>query len=603
MKKQYLICVIFLNLCNLCLSQTPQFFKYQAIASDKDGKVLTNKRISLRVNIIEGSASGVVVYSETHSETTNQLGMAYIPLGSGKVVKGDFSNIDWSSNSFYIQIEMDEKGGKAYQMMGTPRLFSVPYSMYTPKACNIDDADADSTNELQRLSFFNDTLFLSKSNFVVFADNVFNDADADTANELQELSLKKTRLSISKGNSVKLPFNFNDTSAVNELQKLTFKKKKNTLSISKGNKVKLPFNFNDTSAVNELQKLTFKKKKNTLSISKGNAVKLPFNFNDTSTVNELQKLSFKKKKNTLSISKGNAVKLPFNYNDTSAANELQKLSIKKNTLSISKGNAVKLPINNNDTSATNELQTLSLSGDTVFISGGNYIIIPNLSKIAAPNYGFRCGDRWLDPRDGKTYATVKIGTQCWMAENLNIGKMIAAGSRMPTNNKAIEKWCHGGADGKGNSVLKNCNIYGGLYSWKEMMDYSTSEGVQGICPADWHVPTDAEFKKMEMALNPPLTKLEADASGWRGKDQGDQLKKPTECSGKNCGTSGFDGLLTGTRNTAGLFYKKGKETYLWTSTLHDEANAIYRYLDVKKKKIFRSNYSKANGFCVRCVKD
>ncbi|MCH8317289.1 MAG: hypothetical protein IIA88_02130, partial [Bacteroidetes bacterium] len=311
MKTLFIICVIFLNLSNLCLSQTPQFFKYQAIASDKDGKVLTNKRISLRVNIIEGSASGVVVYSETHSETTNRLGMVYIPLGSGKIVKGDFTSIDWSSNSFYIQIEMDEKGGKAYQMMGTPRLFSVPYSMYSPKACNVDDADADSTNELQRLSFSNDTLFLSKSNFVAFTDNVFNDADADTTNELQELSLKKNRLSISKGNSVKLPFNFNDTSAVNELQKLTFKKKKNTLTISKGNSVKLPFNFNDTSAVNELQKLSFKKKKNTLSISKGNAIKLPFNFNDTSAVNELQKLSFKTKKNTLSISKGNAIKLPF----------------------------------------------------------------------------------------------------------------------------------------------------------------------------------------------------------------------------------------------------------------------------------------------------
>jgi len=90
---------------------------------------------------------------------------------------------------------------------------------------------------------------------------------------------------------------------------------------------------------------------------------------------------------------------------------------------------------------------------------------------------------FTDARDGKTYNTVLIGTQCWMRENLNIGTRID-GSQNQTDNGTIEKYCY-------DDLESNCDIYGGLYQWDEAMQYVTTQGVQGICPAGWHLPTDA----------------------------------------------------------------------------------------------------------------
>ena len=87
-------------------------------------------------------------------------------------------------------------------------------------------------------------------------------------------------------------------------------------------------------------------------------------------------------------------------------------------------------------------------------------------KSASP---VSCGQPFTDTRDGKSYKTVQIGTQCWMAQNLNIGTKIL-GNADQTNNNIIDKYCYGDDDA-------NCNIYGGLYQWNEAMQYLTTEGV------------------------------------------------------------------------------------------------------------------------------
>jgi len=84
---------------------------------------------------------------------------------------------------------------------------------------------------------------------------------------------------------------------------------------------------------------------------------------------------------------------------------------------------------------------------------------------------------------------VMIGEQCWMAENLNIGEMID-GSQSMTENGIIEKYCY-------DNDPENCETYGGLYQWDEMMEYVTDTAVQGICPAGWHLHTDHEWKVLE----------------------------------------------------------------------------------------------------------
>ena len=211
-----------------------------------------------------------------------------------------------------------------------------------------------------------------------------------------------------------------------------------------------------------------------------------------------------------------------------------------------------------------------------------------------PSYGWFCGETLVDPRGNKEYATVQIGTKCWMKENINIGTMISGGTNQGTNCDSINKYCY-----DNNADL--CTSDGALYQWGQAMCGSTTPGAQGICPDGWHIPTDDEFKTLEMCLG--MTQGQADTTGWRGTTQGDQMKKAGLCQGRTpCGTSGFDGLLARSRNTDGSFYPLGTCAYIWSS-LESGSNAWRRNLNLGNATVSRSAYDKLYGFSVRCLKD
>lgn len=129
MKK--IITTIFLTLFAISvIAQVPEAFKYQAIARDLSGNIIANQNISLRINILQGSSTGTSVYCETHSVTSNGMGLMNLEIGNGAVVSGNFSGITWDTNSFYIKIEMDASGGTTYQPMGVSQLLSVPYALF-----------------------------------------------------------------------------------------------------------------------------------------------------------------------------------------------------------------------------------------------------------------------------------------------------------------------------------------------------------------------------------------------------------------------------------------------------------------------------------------
>ncbi len=121
---------------------------------------------------------------------------------------------------------------------------------------------------------------------------------------------------------------------------------------------------------------------------------------------------------------------------------------------------------------------------------------------------FICGSSQIADISGNIYNTIKIGGQCWMAENLNIGTRID-GSNDQSDNSTLEKYCY-------NDSEDSCNLYGALYQWDEIMQYSASSS-QGICPDGWHVPTDAEWCILEKEVD--LTS-DCSSTGWRGTDSG-----------------------------------------------------------------------------------
>lgn len=112
------------------MAQAPQAFKYQAVARDNSGNALTNQSVSFRISLLQGSSSGTVVYSESHTLTTNDYGLANLNVGAGTVISGTFSSISWGSNNYFIKVEMDPSGGNSFTLMGTTQLLSVPYALY-----------------------------------------------------------------------------------------------------------------------------------------------------------------------------------------------------------------------------------------------------------------------------------------------------------------------------------------------------------------------------------------------------------------------------------------------------------------------------------------
>ena len=219
-----------------------------------------------------------------------------------------------------------------------------------------------------------------------------------------------------------------------------------------------------------------------------------------------------------------------------------------------------------------------------------------------------CSGNLTDSRDGKIYATVQIGNQCWMAGNLNVGTRIDGVTEQTSGsdnqNTSIQKYCYG------NDTV-NCNIYGGFYQWDEMMAYGTSvstngPGPQGICPAGWHIPTDNEWKCLEMNLG--MLQTEADKTALLGTDEGGKLKKTgtTYWTSPNTGatnSSGFTALPGGYRYSLGSFHGVGDFGCFWFATEASDANAWNRCLYYNGAQVVRYNVSKKVGYTVRCVKD
>jgi uncharacterized protein (TIGR02145 family) len=182
---------------------------------------------------------------------------------------------------------------------------------------------------------------------------------------------------------------------------------------------------------------------------------------------------------------------------------------------------------------------------------------------------------------GKTYNTVQIGNQCWLKENLDAGIMIL-GTDTSKNNGIIEKYCY-------NNDTNNCNTYGGLYQWNEVMQYVTTEGTQGICPSGWHIPTSAEFYTL-------ATTVTYDGNALKAVGQGGGAGAGTD-------TSGFSALISGFRSINGTFYDIGLNTNFWSSTEFNTYNAYYMYLYSNYSYIYYYFNYQEFGFSVRCVKD
>ncbi|MCK4746185.1 MAG: hypothetical protein KAT15_04080, partial [Bacteroidales bacterium] len=115
----------------VCSAQVPQKFNYQAVVRNAQHALLSNQDVGFRMSILEGSANGSPVYVETHTVTTNGVGLADLVIGNGSATGGVFEDIAWGVTDMFLKVEVDPAGGASYEHMGTSQLISVPYALYS----------------------------------------------------------------------------------------------------------------------------------------------------------------------------------------------------------------------------------------------------------------------------------------------------------------------------------------------------------------------------------------------------------------------------------------------------------------------------------------
>lgn len=187
------------------------------------------------------------------------------------------------------------------------------------------------------------------------------------------------------------------------------------------------------------------------------------------------------------------------------------------------------------------------------------------------------------------FKTVGINGQVWMLENLDVAHF-RNGDPIPYA-RSVEAWVKAGEQGTPawcyyENDAENGPRYGRLYNWYAVAD------PRGLAPEGWHVASDAEWRAATDFLG--------------GEDAaGTKMKKATGWNGKGNGTneSGFSGLPGGSRDLFGEFAYGGDSGYWWTSTSYDHELAWYRVMDWTPWYVYRTNYVKANGLSVRCIKN
>ncbi len=210
-----------------------------------------------------------------------------------------------------------------------------------------------------------------------------------------------------------------------------------------------------------------------------------------------------------------------------------------------------------------------------------------------------CPASFIDARDSKVYTAVLIGTQCWMAQNLNVGTRID-GATNQTDNSTREKYCYANSEA-------NCDVYGGLYQWAEMAQYyngatntttwsaAPAGNLQGLCPSGWHLPTTAEWNTL-------LTNVGgASVAGDKLKESGTAHWTSPNTGATN--ESGFTALPGGELGNGNIYIEKG-DVGRWGTLTQAGTSAADRFImGYNFGSVVTNNVWKYYGSSVRCVKD
>lgn len=181
----------------------PQGISYQAVARDEFGAPIVNADLDIRIGILANAIDGTLMWEEVHDVSTNPFGLFNLVIGQGTSTGAGnsptFELLNWGAATYFLQVDLDPGDG-IYELMGVSQLLSVPYAMHAGTVDDVDDADADPTNELID-SFTADGGLLTISeggiDHEIDLGNITLDNDTAIGNEcISLLQLNETSLNI-----------------------------------------------------------------------------------------------------------------------------------------------------------------------------------------------------------------------------------------------------------------------------------------------------------------------------------------------------------------------------------------------------------------------
>jgi len=610
-------------------AQVPEIFNYQAVIRNSSDQLIANQIIGMQISIIKDSMSGDVVYVETHTPTSNNYGLITLEIGKGTVVSGTFTDLDWSTGTYFLKIETDPSGGTNYTNLGTSQLLSVPYALYAKTAGKVFN---ETGNNIGDMLYWDGTRWLTipvgkKGQILQLRDGNIPKWSGEyfpILNTTEAASIKP--ISAIVGGIIE------DWGFAEEFS-------------SKGVLYSLHHNINIDEQEYDPELWSVENWSDELNYSCSLTELTP------STTYYARAYA----RNDIGTGYGNEISfttlppsVPEITTKSISINLPDKAIIQVNV--ISDGGA---PITEqgfcwatspnptvyNDTIRDRE-PNIGYFSDTITGLSSSTIYYARAYAINEIGIGYGNEVNFMTAAndiDGNVYNTVTIGSQIWMKENLKTTKFnngdtlqttfndigsenspkyywdfknelikyqqylqvyIDAGfgsmtfTQLLTESEAILMISVGTAFGIQDVDTKTITeIYiecseilsslpefcGNHYTWYVINDD------RNICPTGWHVPSDVEWTELVDYLG--------------GEEvSGEKLINTTN-------NSGFSAQPAGKRNFNGIFDVNGTMGYWWTSTESSSTSASHRELDFTYPVITNKSGDKKIGYSVRCIKD
>ena len=577
--------------------QSPEKMSYQAVIRNSSDALVTNTNVGMQISILQGSANGTAVYVERHFPTSNSNGLVSLEIGTGTVISGSFSTIDWSDGPYFIQTDTDLNGGANYTITGTSQLLSVPYALYAKTA----EAVTGSITETDPVFTAWDKstgISITESQITDLGNYVETETDPAVAANFDFSGAEVGDLLQFDGTKwVRVTPTYISDYTVTESDVTAHQE---ALTITESQISDL-----GTYLTTETQSLADVLAIDNSANTQIKNVTNPTDDQDAATkayVDALQEtvnalLSYFQNIGGVALVSTSSIT---NITATSATGGGNAISDGGNAIT---DRGVVWSTSQNPTTTSNQGITSDGTGTGTFTSsltgltaGTKYYVRAYATNSAGTAYGNQVefetttngggGEGTVTDADGNVYATVIIGEQEWMAENLKTTKY-NDGTDIPhvTDNGAWANLTTGAYCWYNNDQTAYGDTYGALYNW-----YAVETGK--LCPTGWHVPTDAEWTQL---------------TDYLGGDDiaGGKLKATSGWSNNGNGTDdyGFSALPGGSRGTYGSFYYVGYYGCWWSATERSTNYAWSRYMYYYDFDVYWSSNYKEYGFSVRCLRD